>query len=99
MQKHRTSGITQSQRKRTRPKVGQIGLPASLCRSPDGPASRIAPRLAGQTDLAPSHGCISVSFGITAQMIVNGNLLGAEEVAGGDMGDQMNVAQLARQLT
>ena len=65
MQKHRTSGITLSQRKRTRPKVGQIGLPASLCRSPDGPASRIAPRLAGQTDLAPSHGCISVSFGIT----------------------------------
>jgi hypothetical protein len=65
MQKHRTSGITQSQRKRTRPKVGQIGLPTSLRRSPDGPASRIAPRLAGQADLTPSHEYISVRFGIS----------------------------------
>jgi hypothetical protein len=42
-------------RKRTRPSVGQFGLPGSLRRSPDGPALCFAPRLPGQTDLPPSN--------------------------------------------
>ncbi len=39
--------------KRPASRVGQIGPPGAFQRSPDGPASRVTPRLPGRSDFVP----------------------------------------------